>query len=630
PETVIVGNTITLTAQIKDVNVVASATINLMPILNNANQPMFDDGTNGDEIANDGIYTYKTTIPNSVLCGVKNLVITATDIVSNISKGTITLQVTNPKITTTIPTSGTIGTIVTIAGEGYLPEEQIRIDFGTTKSITIIASDNTDNFTGTFSVDFQSSGLKTITVTGVMSCKSVEVTFRVDSCTMLLWLNEPGYKDDGLYPEIGLNYTTFTYKVMYFDSDNDAPLGGYPVVHIFKGATEVANSPFVMEEVDSTDINYVDGKWYTYSTLLPEIGTYSYYFEAYDAGNVNAVGQPVLPKERPIVTDKPVLMWAAEEGFIHDGINPGTGTRYVTNFTYKVTYQDPTGYPPATGYPRVHIFRGGNPEYPNGQYMFIKVGDDYKTGVTYTFATTFPIGGNHYTYYFEAKNTKGMFASGEPTNEQNGPIVEGPNFKPTLFWSQKQGFISDGIDPNFGTLKTDFTYQILYQDTNGDPPAIGYPIVYIYKQANLIATATMNFVDGNWAKGANYAYSTTLPQKGEYQYQFKVRDEQGEEVTFPPYLYKLGPEVITIQPKITDTIPSSGNIGTIVTVIGEGYLANEQIQIDFGATLTIGLTTTNAQGSFTAAFTVDSQPYGLKTITATGLISCGVAKSIFT
>ncbi|MEW6609571.1 MAG: carboxypeptidase-like regulatory domain-containing protein, partial [bacterium] len=41
-------------------------------------------------------------------------------------------------------------------------------------------------------------------------------------------------------------------------------------------------------------------------------------------------------------------------------------------------------------------------------------------------------------------------------------------------------------------------------------------------------------------------------------------------------------------------------------------------------------TTTNAQGSFTAAFTVDSQPYGLKTITATGLISCGVAKSIFT
>ncbi|MEW6620094.1 MAG: 6-bladed beta-propeller, partial [bacterium] len=77
PDIVIVGNTVTLTAQITDVNGIASATINLMPILNNSNQPMFDDGTYGDEIANDGVYSYKTTIPNSVLCGVKSLIIRA-------------------------------------------------------------------------------------------------------------------------------------------------------------------------------------------------------------------------------------------------------------------------------------------------------------------------------------------------------------------------------------------------------------------------------------------------------------------------------------------------------------------------------------------------------------------------
>ncbi|MEW6607269.1 MAG: fibronectin type III domain-containing protein, partial [bacterium] len=365
----------------------------------------------------------------------------------------------------------------------------------------------------------------------------------VRSAPTLNWTYESGYLNDGLEPEAGTIQTIFTYRVNYTDLDNQPPLSNYPVVHILKGGHEILDSPFVLEEVDTLDTIYKDGKLFTLSYLFSGIGTYSYYFEAYDSLNIKGEGPATGTKTGPSIIEGPILKWANEEGYINDGINPGTGTRYVTNFTYKVTYQDPTGYPPATGYPRVHIFRGGNPEYPNGQQMFIKVGDDYKIGVTYSFSTTFPIGGKHYTYYFEAKNTKGMFASGEPTNEQEGPIVEGPNFKPTLFWSQKQGFISDGIDPNFGTLKTDFTYQILYQDTNGDPPAIGYPIVYIYKQANLIATTTMNFVDGNWAKGANYAYSTTLPQKGEYQYQFKVKDEPGEEVIFPPYAFATGPKV---------------------------------------------------------------------------------------
>ncbi|MEW6609980.1 MAG: FlgD immunoglobulin-like domain containing protein, partial [bacterium] len=170
PETVIVGNTITLTAQIKDVNVVASATINLMPILNNANQPMFDDGTYGDEIANDEVYTYKTTIPGSVSCGVKSLIIRAEDMVSNQSQATITLQLINPKITSVLPTSGTIGTKVTIKGEGYLPSESIRIDFGTILTIGLTTTNAQGSFTAAFTVDSQPYGLKTITATGLISC----------------------------------------------------------------------------------------------------------------------------------------------------------------------------------------------------------------------------------------------------------------------------------------------------------------------------------------------------------------------------------------------------------------------------------------------------------------------------
>ncbi len=82
--------------------------------------------------------------------------------------------------------------------------------------------------------------------------------------------------------------------------------------------------------------------------------------------------------------------------------------------------------------------------------------------------------------------------------------------------------------------------------------------------------------------------------------------------------------------QITSVSPTCGTVGTRVTIAGNGYGASEQIMIDFRTTLTICLTTADTQGSFTATFKVDSQGYGIKTITATGIISSGVAKSRFT
>ncbi|MEW6094907.1 MAG: fibronectin type III domain-containing protein [bacterium] len=366
----------------------------------------------------------------------------------------------------------------------------------------------------------------------------------VKSAPTLNWTYEEGYFNDGIEPEEGILQTIFTYRVNYTDLDGDPPLPNYPVIHILKGGKEIDNSPFALEEVDAKDINYKDGKLFTYSCTLPAVGTYSYYFEAYDSLNIHATGPATVPKNGPSITESPILKWAEEEGYMNDGINPGTGTIYTTIFTYKVTYKDPTGNPPAREYPKVHILRGGAPQYPGGQYMYIKSGNDYKAGVTYSFQTRFPIGSKHYTYYFEAKNRNDLIAQGPPTQEHDGPIVEGPNFKPALFWLHKENFMSDGVDPDVGTIGTKFTYQIYYQDMNGDPPQEGYPMIYIYKDGILITTATMNFVAGNYVHGAIYSYSTTLPQKGAYQYQFAAKDEQGEKVvTFPPYFPMSGPKV---------------------------------------------------------------------------------------
>ncbi|MEW6679811.1 MAG: carboxypeptidase regulatory-like domain-containing protein, partial [bacterium] len=67
--------------------------------------------------------------------------------------------------------------------------------------------------------------------------------------------------------------------------------------------------------------------------------------------------------------------------------------------------------------------------------------------------------------------------------------------------------------------------------------------------------------------------------------------------------------------------PSSGYLGTIITVKGTGFDANETIQIDFGTTMNIKEVQADSQGSFTTTFTASAQTPGTITITATGKTS---------
>jgi len=61
-------------------------------------QPMYDDGTNGDQEPNDAIFTFGTTVPGTVAVGNKTLLVTATDQEDQSSEKAFTLKVTNPDI----------------------------------------------------------------------------------------------------------------------------------------------------------------------------------------------------------------------------------------------------------------------------------------------------------------------------------------------------------------------------------------------------------------------------------------------------------------------------------------------------------------------------------------------------
>jgi len=75
---------------------ISNVTINLTPIGGSATQTMYDNGTNGDAVAGDRIYSYRTTVPGTVNTGLKKLTVTGTDSQSRTGTRDIDLMVANP------------------------------------------------------------------------------------------------------------------------------------------------------------------------------------------------------------------------------------------------------------------------------------------------------------------------------------------------------------------------------------------------------------------------------------------------------------------------------------------------------------------------------------------------------
>jgi 5-methylcytosine-specific restriction endonuclease McrA len=93
-------DTVILTAYVYSPDdTISSVTIDLSPIDGSATQTMYDDGTNGDAVAGDKIYSYLTTVPGTVDTGLKTLTVTGTDSQSRTGSEDIKLMVANPNWT---------------------------------------------------------------------------------------------------------------------------------------------------------------------------------------------------------------------------------------------------------------------------------------------------------------------------------------------------------------------------------------------------------------------------------------------------------------------------------------------------------------------------------------------------
>ncbi len=228
------------------------------------------------------------------------------------------------------------------------------------------------------------------------------------------------------------------------------------------------------------------------------------------------------------------LTWTNEANYTSDGLHPESGDS-TTNFVYRVKYTDIDNIPPASGYPKVHIKKGG---------IEIKsISMVYETGVSsagaiYSTSTTLSPGGD-YTYYFEAYNVWNVTATGPATAEISSPTVS--NISPTLGWTMETNYDSGGIYPLSGATTTDFVYRVKYTDADNDAPASYFPKVHIKKGGNEISGSPFSmcpddYGDITYSDGKFYTYSPSpsLPPGTDLTYYFEATDINNASATGTP------------------------------------------------------------------------------------------------
>ena len=101
--------------------------------------------------------------------------------------------------------------------------------------------------------------------------------------------NTPNLNNGHIDPVLGyVNLTIFTFKINYSDLDNNVP---------WNISISINSTLYYMTKQDPEDSNYLDGCWYIYTTILPQIGNYTFHFNCSDGKNRANTG----PIEGPIV-----------------------------------------------------------------------------------------------------------------------------------------------------------------------------------------------------------------------------------------------------------------------------------------------------------------------------------------
>ena len=289
-------------------------------------------------------------------------------------------------------------------------------------------------------------------------------TKEVENC---FYVDENGFNERVLNPKgYPTNRGQFTYKFAYTNYQNKAPSSS-PVLYIYNNGQSIKSDGFTMNPVDYNDTNYTDGKIYSYTTSLSDIGTittadnYSYRIKIGDSLSREYRG--------PFFTGNGVIT-DHENTFIVPtrNINPNT------DISIQMKYEGDNGVTLATGYPRVLIYKNTdlvNPiEIKGSTYTVLSPIENSDNGYR-TSIGKFPLG--DYTYKIIAKNEFGLESSvsGNFSSIVNDPIIT--EYEDTFITP------SENID-----IRSDINIQMTYTGDDSVKLASEYPRVLIYNNNN--------------------------------------------------------------------------------------------------------------------------------------------------
>ncbi|UCE74878.1 MAG: putative Ig domain-containing protein, partial [Methanomassiliicoccales archaeon] len=315
----------------------------------------------------------------------------------------------------------------------------------------------------------------------------------------------PVLTNPGVSPEEGITTTWFNFTVNFTDPQND------PAGVITLNLSGPTNHTITMLEVDPSDIDTDDGKFFYYNLTGLKKGAYRFYVQGNDSlGNYAESANRSLPQ---VYNSLPQLLGS----YINESDYGGSWL----NFTLIIVDIDND----SAGSVNINISGLGNFTMNELDPM----DTNWSDGKEFYYNLSIPKGS--YSYCFEANDT-GLGMGWTYTTYENFDLK-----------NNIPSFSEQGVSPSTGFGGDYFNFTVNVSDYDDDSLE-----VYLYipeESGSPFTMIELDTSDTNTKDGKLYFYNLSLA-KGTYNYNFSVFDGETPSQTTPlPLIVKNNPPVIT-------------------------------------------------------------------------------------
>ncbi|MDI6781170.1 MAG: IPT/TIG domain-containing protein, partial [bacterium] len=497
-----------------------------------------------------------------------------------------------PQVYSVTPTSGSVGTIVTVNGTGYAAGDSITVKFGANTSIKQVAADASGSFTTTFTVDTQKYGTTTISATGASSTTATaSTTFFIQhdiiyvsptsgTVGAMVAVYSTGYAANGT---ITIDFGTNTNIQQATATANGSFSCTFTIpLHIY--GTETITATYDGGAGSGTAIFFVMPN---ITNILPISGTVG--------ASINISGNGYIGGLIKI------YLGTISAGYLPAGITANSAGTFTGVFTINTQ-----SYGTVTVIARSLV----SPYYPKSESSLVVLPSIYIVSPSQgTVGATITISGNGFIANSPGTITFGPgnnFRATFPSNTSGSGT-----FTNITFTVDAQVFGTTTVIATTGDVVGTGSFKIL---ANIKPlsPTTG-------TVGSLVTINGFGFAQGVVSIDFGGEVTTaTANNNGSFTKSFAVPPVPGiTAVVQATRLESMGTDTYTIIPRIYSVNPSQGSIGTLITVKGDGLGANDNVTVNFGA-VSASSTTASSKGTWTCVFTAPAQAYGTTTIIAIG------------